>query len=146
LKKISVLFFVLLALLSYEVEAQEMCPSKTTYIKIFAFNDAGDVVGVSSLHIAPRLLPGTDPDCPNRDVVAEISERDHKNQAATTMPVLISRGAVSDPSNILSEEEAKALHKTPPKQEEKKQDTNPVPMKGQTTADAKANTLRSSIN
>lgn len=151
MKKLAVLLFVLLALLASNVEAQ-MCPSKSTFLRIVAFDENNKPSHLSALHIAPELLPGTDDNCPNENVIAKMMEIDYKNQTVRPMPIAIEKGAVSNPVNVLTDDEIILFKEkgivNPPKQETPKKDTKPapiVPKKGQMTADAKADALHSSI-
>jgi hypothetical protein len=152
LKKLVVFLFVLFVVLVSNVQAQ-MCPSATTFIRILAIDDNTKQIHLSVMQVAPKLLPGTDSDCPSQDVMAQMLEIDYKNNTVKPIPIAIQRGAVSSPENVLNEEEIKLFQEkgivNPPKQATPKPETKPapsVPKKGSTTADVKAEALYSSSN
>jgi len=151
-KNLVVLLFIFLALLVSNVEAQ-MCPSTTKFIRIVAYEDAKPI-RLNALQIPPQMLPGDDTNCPNQTVVAKMMEIDNQNQTIVPMPILIEQGAISNPDNVLTDEEVKLYQEkgivNPPNiRYNTKPKETPVPKalpKGSTTANVKANALHSSIN
>lgn len=148
MKRLAVFLFVLFVALVSNTQAQ-MCPSATTFIRIFDIDDSTKQLQLNALQIAPGFLPGTDSDCPNQDILANMLEMDHKNKTTRIIPVAIQRGAVSSPENVLNEEEIRLYQEkgivNPPKQKPSSKPA-PPPAKGRTTADVKAEALYSSNN
>jgi hypothetical protein len=153
LHKLAVLLTVLIILVAGSVSAQ-MCPSTTKFIRIVAFDENNKPSHSSALHIAPEIFPGTDAECPNQDILTKMMEIDLKNQTIRPVPIAIEKGAVSDPVNVLTDEEVTLFKEkgivNPPNikynNKPKQQPALTIPKKGQTAANAKADALYSSIN
>lgn len=152
MKTLAILFVALSILVVSNASAQT-CPSTTKFIRIVAFNEENKPIRLNALQVPPQMLPGDESDCPNRDVIAVMMEVDNENKTITPMNVAIEKGAVSNPDNVLNDEEIKLYREkgivNPPNiRYNNKPKEIPVPKalpKGSTTADVKAETLHSSI-
>jgi hypothetical protein len=150
LHKLAVLLFTLLALLASNVEAQ-MCPSKTVFLRIIGYDDQKPT-HFGAVQIPAGFFPGTEDQCPNKDVVAEMAEIDIQTGIATPIPLFVKKGSLNIKEAILNEDEVKLFKEkgivNPPKQEVPKQQKKEpiVPKAGQFTANAETNTLRSPVN
>jgi hypothetical protein len=147
-KTLVVFLLLVLSILVVNNVSAQMCPSTTKFIRIIAFDENNKPSHLSALHIAPGLLPGTDEECPNENVIAKMMEIDRKNNTIRPMPLAIEKGALSNPVNVLTDEEVTLFMEkgivNPPKQDSKPAPI--VPKKGQLTANAKAEALHSSTN
>lgn len=152
MKTLAILFIALGILVTNSAIAQT-CPSTTKFIRIVSFDSEHKPVRLNALQVPPKMLPGDDSNCPNQDVVAQMMEIDNEKQTITPMAVAIEKGAVSNPTNVLNDEEIilyreKGIVNPPNIRYNTKPKEAPVPkapMKGSTTANVEANALHSSV-
>ena len=145
--------FILSLLLSTFVFAGPVCPSKSVVLRFVATNEITGEMSIAGVEIDKNFLPGTEVSCPDKDVIIKILRTNSLTGDKVILPLLITKGALNEPENVLTSEEETLFKEkgivNPPKQVTPKPETKPaplVPKKGSLTANAEAGALHSSMD